>query len=167
MSLQKPPFESQSHVFVQGETANPSPANSLEFADENLGKWVPVVSCKVTYSAYEFSQVIDALVHFPERNSPLILRADVESDVEISHSVESTVPALKGFQPTRHLRRILCPRQPNRDRALHQSCIFYTDRGDATVLVLSPDLSEEHPTPPFYHPAVWYLSLDLIRPLHD
>ncbi|KAF8685073.1 hypothetical protein RHS04_01028 [Rhizoctonia solani] len=140
MSLQKPPFESQSHVFVQAETANPSPANSLEFADENLGKWVPVVSCKVTYSAYEFSQVIDALVHFPERNSPLILRADVESDVEISHSVESTVPELKGFQPTRHLRRILY-------------------RGDATVLVLSPDLSEEHPTPPFYHPAVAHLAI--------
>ncbi|KAG8679458.1 tRNA(Ser) Um(44) 2'-O-methyltransferase, partial [Ceratobasidium sp. 423] len=109
-----------------------------------------------------FAQVIDALVLYPERNSPLILRADVESDFELSHSTEFpnfTVPGLKQYQPIRLLRRTLCPRQPNRDRALHQSCIFYTDQGEPTVLVLSPDLSEEHPAPPFYHPAVAYLAI--------
>ncbi|KAJ1301218.1 hypothetical protein OPQ81_003627 [Rhizoctonia solani] len=32
-------------------------------------------------------------------------------------------------------------------------------QGEPTVLVLSPDLSEEHPTPPFYHPAVAHLAI--------
>ncbi|KAH7337503.1 hypothetical protein B0J17DRAFT_718266 [Rhizoctonia solani] len=164
MSLYKPPFEPQLHVSTQGDAPSPgpSPAPPLEFTIGTLGKWVPIASCKVTYSAYEFSQVIGALVHFPERNSPLILRADIKSDLELSHSsepLEFTAPGLKYYHPTRHLRRVLCPRQPNRDRALHQSCFFYTDQGEPTLLVLSPDLSEEHPTPPFYHPAVAHLAI--------
>ncbi|CAE6437161.1 unnamed protein product [Rhizoctonia solani] len=162
MSLHKPAFEPRVHVSINDEVSSPTPAPCLEFTTENRGEWVPIASCKVTYSEHEFSQVIDALVHYPERNSPLILRAEVESDLELSHSgqfPEHAVPGLKHYQPTRLVRRVLCPRKPNRDRALHQSCIFYTDQGEPTVLVLSPDLSEEHPTPPFYHPAVAHLAI--------
>ncbi|CAE7070961.1 unnamed protein product [Rhizoctonia solani] len=159
MILHKPPFEPQVHVSINDEASHPSPTPALEFTAKNLGKWTPIVSCKVTYSAHEFAQVVDALVHYPERNSPLILRAEIESDFELSHSVEYAVPGLEQYQPTRLLRRVLVPRKPNRDRALGQSCIFYTDQGEPTVLVLSPDLSDEHPTPPFYHPAVAHLAI--------
>ncbi|EUC61455.1 tRNA (uracil-O(2))-methyltransferase [Rhizoctonia solani AG-3 Rhs1AP] len=162
MSLHKPPFEPETHVSIQDKAPSSSPAPSLEFTNKGFGEWVPVASCNVTYSEHEFSQVVDALVHYPERNSPLILRADVESDLELSHSTDFSalsIPGLKQFQPTRFLRRVLCPRKPNRDRALHQSCIFYTDQGEPTVLVLSPDLSNEHPTPPFFHPAVAHLAI--------
>lgn len=66
----------------------------------------------------------------------------------------------------RVVRRVLCPRQPKRDRPLTQTCVYYageslsgsTDKSPS-VLVLSPELSEEHPAPPFYHPAVAHLAI--------
>lgn len=104
----------------------------------------------------------------------MILRAEVEQDVDLTlpaHSaLFSIVPPVDQYHPGRLIRRLLCPRQPKRDRALQQSCIFYVrDRGPGepialgdqipTILVLSPDLSDDHPTPPFYHPAVAHLAI--------
>ncbi|CAE6387239.1 unnamed protein product [Rhizoctonia solani] len=158
MSLYKPPFEPQTHVSVQNEASSPSPVPPLEFTTPNIGKWIPIASCPVTYSAHQFAQAVDALVHYPERNSPLILRAEIEADFDFE-STECAVPRIKHHHPTRVVRRVLCPRKPNRDRALKQNCIFYTDQDEPTVLVLRPDLTEEHPTPPFYHPAIAYLAI--------
>lgn len=104
----------------------------------------------------------------------MILRAEVEQDVDLTlpthNALSTTSPAISQYHPARLIRRLLCPRQPKRDRPLHQSCLFYVrDRGPGesvvlgdqipTILVLSPDLSEDHPTPPFYHPAVAHLAI--------
>lgn len=104
----------------------------------------------------------------------MILRAEVEKDIDLTLPAHSELSAaslsLDQYHPGRLVRRLLCPRQPKRDRALRQSCFFYVrDRGPGepvalgdqipTILVLSPDISDDHPTPPFYHPAVAHLAI--------
>ncbi|KAG8766399.1 tRNA(Ser) Um(44) 2'-O-methyltransferase [Ceratobasidium sp. 428] len=168
MATPKLPFNPRIYVAGHSEPVGACSVDPLRFEESQNGNWIPITSCEAGFTAHEFSQVIDALVHHPERNSPLILRADIESDLDLTPSTDSNaqlgLPGLENHHPTRLIRRLLCPRQPKRDRALHQSCIFYSHGQHVvdqtpTVLVLSPDLSDEYPVPPFYHPAVRYLAI--------
>ncbi|QRW13343.1 tRNA (uracil-O(2))-methyltransferase [Ceratobasidium sp. AG-Ba] len=169
MSIPKSPFKP--HVYAAGYDQDPMRTcliASLRFENATIGEWTSVASSQVGFSVNEFSQVIDALVHHPERNSALILRADIESDIILLQEgpvgLPGSINALVQHHPTRLIRRILCPRQPKRDRALSQSCTFYAtaEEKSSTVLVLSPDLSDDHPVPPFYHPAVRHLAIRYI-----
>ncbi|KAG9076085.1 tRNA(Ser) Um(44) 2'-O-methyltransferase [Ceratobasidium sp. UAMH 11750] len=168
MSISKLPFKPRLYVSGHEVPKSPCLVDPLRFGSSEDGDWICITSCEVGFSALEFSQVIDALVHHPERNSPLILRADIESDTgptcPTNPNAQPKLLGLQTYRPTRLIRRLLCPRQPKRDRALHQSCVFYArDQHVAgqvpTALVLSPDLSDEYPVPPFYHPAVRHLAI--------
>lgn len=80
------------------------------------------------------------------------MRADVLKD-EAEPDLPSQDPHWHLF---RCLRRKILPRRPDRDSALEQDCLFYTQSTsdkDTSLVVLIPDVPAEGSLP-FYHPKV-------------
>lgn len=91
----------------------------------------------------------EILLH-PERNTSLILRADILSDGSPINAPKP-VNHIASYTPTRNLLRRLLPRQRNRDPILDQDCTFFVtwspgpgDHTSAQNFVLS----EENDLPP-------------------
>lgn len=107
----------------------------------------------------------------PERNSTLILRAEIVSETSLLASPPPLPPgsqAIDGYLAYRQVHRRLLPRQPKRDSPLSQLCSFYRsypDPDQASSSSSPPDqgqsgivdyrcLVEDASQVPFYHPAV-------------
>jgi tRNASer (uridine44-2'-O)-methyltransferase len=113
---------------------------------------------------------VELLFH-PERNSGLILRADILSDgAPLSASKDLVEYLSEDFVCTRNIVRRLVPRQPNRDPSLDQDCTFFVratypsstgvEDGDdeECLIIISPRIDENTNTVPWYHPPVRHLS---------
>lgn len=107
------------------------------------------------------------MIHHPEYNSTLILRADIiaESDSEFPPST----PKIRGLYPIHNVHRRLLPRRPGRDTALEQHCTLYsatkpsqeTPKPVPSVLVLTP-IAKADTELPYYHPRVTHLAFRYI-----
>ena len=110
---------------------------------------------------------------YPERNSSLILRAEILSDGSPINT-PSTLRNLSGFRAYRNLLRRLLPRQPQRDVPLDQDCSFYMefahedvqeDKQACCLMILSPRL-ESGQQLPWYHPPVRHLAFRYVEGEH-
>lgn len=117
------------------------------------------------------------LLH-PERNTSLILRAEILSD-GAPLNIPAPLNYLRSYVPARNLLRRLLPRQRNRDPVLDQDCVFMrfsphgtSDRPattvrmksdeaiqlpESTLVILCPRIDGEGPLP-WYHPPIRYLA---------
>jgi tRNASer (uridine44-2'-O)-methyltransferase len=113
----------------------------------------------------------------PERNSSLILRAEILSDgapLNVPPSVH-----IPGYTAIRNITRRILPRLPQRDRALDQDCTYYAVAGSASahdecdsvdedvsrasLVVLTPRLDDGARDLPWYHPPVRHLAFRYIQ----
>ncbi|KDQ08165.1 hypothetical protein BOTBODRAFT_572461 [Botryobasidium botryosum FD-172 SS1] len=123
--------------------------------------------------------MLSDLLHHPEYNTSLILRAEILEDTALSTSDAHAVIPPSQFLPSeipyytlhRLLTRRLLPRSPKRDTPITQYCTFYhslTDESLATeqlpssLVILTPELDKESPKVPFYHPPVSHLAFRYI-----
>lgn len=121
----------------------------------------------------------------PERNTALILRAEILSDgapINAPHNVRHIV----GHTAIRNTMRRILPRLPHRDRGLDQDCTYYCtvgsgsvsahDEGDVgmdeekdkdvsrtSLVILTPRLDDEALGLPWYHPPVRHLAFRYIQ----
>ncbi|KAI0830664.1 DUF1613-domain-containing protein [Trametes gibbosa] len=125
--------------------------------------WKPILQCHADFPPEIFEIAVSQLLHHPEYNSTLILRAEILSDSNTDFPVD--VPSLAGCRPVRNITRRLLPRRPGRDIGMDQHCTLYTlDVGDddrPVVLVLTPVLDSDGCLP-YYHPAVHHLAFRYI-----
>ncbi|KAF9511941.1 hypothetical protein BS47DRAFT_1372921 [Hydnum rufescens UP504] len=114
----------------------------------------------------------------PERNSSLILRAEILSD-GAPINVPPSVRDIPGYTAIRNITRRILPRLPQRDRALDQDCTYYTGAGSvpahdecdgvdedvsrASLVVLTPRLDDGAQDLPWYHPPVRHLAFRYIQ----
>jgi tRNASer (uridine44-2'-O)-methyltransferase len=131
--------------------------------------------------------VEESLLH-PERNSSLILRAEVLfPDVQVE--APEAVKNISSYIPDSNLVRRLLPRQQNRDISLDQDCTFllancspdpapmagskqHDEYGHSpideerfsTLVVLTPRLAEGSSSLPWYHPPVRHLAFRFLVP---
>ncbi|KAF8318644.1 DUF1613-domain-containing protein, partial [Clavulina sp. PMI_390] len=125
-----------------------------------------------------FNEALEDILLHPERNTSLILRADILSD-GAPLNAPTAVKIIPGYVPTRNLLRRLLPRQKNRDPSLDQDCTFLVAQSssgaaphaseDSTVLptlvVLSPRFDDpDDLSLPWYHPPVKHLAFRYIPP---
>lgn len=124
----------------------------------------------------QFITTLEALCLHPERNSSSILRADILHDSHHAqtkpsndktndnhlHSAEesssSTFNAPNGFIEHRRIRRRLLPKKPALDKALEQTCLFFTSpEHDTTcrngIVCLLPEVKSKADVP-YYHPIL-------------
>ncbi len=137
-------------------------------------------SLRLTKQTAQFMLMLCELCEHPERNSTLILRADIleqegrDTDSSASSALggpRSDSPTSYTFRPPsrfkRHarIRRRLLPRRPIIDGSLTQECFFYEamEGGDAAseaptepkeaLVVLCPEVATEADIP-YYHPKL-------------
>lgn len=133
--------------------------------------------------------MVTDLLHHPEHNTSLILRAEILSDVSYSDadhdsplsplSSHFSPPHIPNYVPNRILTRRLLPRSLKRDAPMTQFCTFYHQeistgtsapdqdshaRSVSTLIILTPELDAESPKVPFYHPPVSHLAFHYIAP---
>ncbi|KAG8900397.1 tRNA(Ser) Um(44) 2'-O-methyltransferase [Tulasnella sp. 403] len=115
--------------------------------------WKPVLTCEVEFGSNYFSSAMSDIIHHPEFNSTIILRADILTDTD--SPAPSALPVLfPSFRHTKYIRRKILPRRPERDASLEQDCIFFSGESDGgTLVVLVPAVTDEDSLP-FYHPKV-------------
>ena len=121
----------------------------------------------LTSASLKFGDAVSQLIHHPEYNSTLILRAEILSESEVKFP--PSTPMLQGYRPVHYVHRRLLPRRPGRDAALEQHCTVYAstktskdrDKLVPSVLVLTPIL-ETGSELPYYHPQVSHLAFRAI-----
>ncbi|KAJ7118568.1 hypothetical protein C8R43DRAFT_95615 [Mycena crocata] len=117
--------------------------------------WLPLISSPADFPPEIFETAVSQLIHHPEYNSTLILRADVLA--ESTSEFPPPIPALDGLIPLRNVHRRLLPRRPGRDAPLEQHCTLYGPGSVADTLILTPIVAEGGSLP-YYHPAVSHLA---------
>lgn len=96
------------------------------------------------------------------------MRADV---IEDSATFPHDLARVEGFSATRILRRRILARNPNRDGALEQKCVYYaassTNPGapSSELVTLTPCLEPNQPIP-FYHPRVRQLAFRYVSSMY-
>lgn len=131
-------------------------------------KWMPLFKTECSFDAAIFEIVMLNLIKNPNINSSWLIRADILLDQACSEVSESQqhlsafecpmqIPDFDGMTLTRILVRRMIPRNTLRDKALDQTCVFYTSSpSDATkrsMILYLPHVRSEMDVP-FYHPAV-------------
>ncbi|KAK7032866.1 DUF1613-domain-containing protein [Favolaschia claudopus] len=137
----------------------PSPCSDLSDYHPLGSEWLPLVSAPADFPIELFESAVDQLIHHPEYNSTLILRAEVVADT--TSDFPASIPTLKGFQSLRNVHRRLLPRRPERDGALEQNCTLYASDSVADTLVLTP-LLPPGGSLPYYHPSIAHLAFRYI-----
>lgn len=127
----------------------------------------------------------------PERNSSLILRAEILLP-DVQTEAPEAVKNISYYTPDSNLVRRLIPRQQNRDPSLDQDCTFLLANCDPdaalivrpetddehshshtptideeqfpSLVVLTPRLAEGSTSLPWYHPPVRHLSFRFMSP---
>ncbi|GAA5892642.1 tRNA (uracil) methyltransferase [Sporobolomyces salmoneus] len=162
----------------------PYPLPPLSSSLSSSPSWTPVHSILASpYPLECFIKTLEELVHFPERSSSTILRAEIllEQNVEDGPLIagngkgkERAVEGqfdVEGYVLRRRIRRKILPKRPQFDNSMEQECLFYTCSHGSTSTLDSPDDSEEalvlllvdldlleretgRREPPYYHPQV-------------
>ncbi|KAH7882848.1 hypothetical protein F5I97DRAFT_141861 [Phlebopus sp. FC_14] len=147
---------------------SPSPCDTgneeippLRFISPSNDDWAPIVSCPADFSLDLFESALEQLIHHPEYNSTLILRAEILGD-----SPPANGSVLEGHRPVHNIHRRLLPRRPGRDASLEQMCTLYASTAGEyanmpSTLVLTPLVSAGGSLP-YYHPAVKHLAFRYI-----
>lgn len=135
---------------------------NVHLSPQEQKRWIPVISCPADFPAELFEPAILKLVHHPEYNSTLILRAEVVS--QTTDEFPQLVPQIQGFRQVQNIHRRLLPRRPGRDAGLEQHCTLYAktatnyhEEPPATLVILTPILSPDG-TLPYYHPTVFHIA---------
>jgi tRNASer (uridine44-2'-O)-methyltransferase len=119
--------------------------------DDEDSRWIPLGTCLAHFDSHTFLHILRQHIAHPERTSSNILRADIiEEKQEDEHGslyISKTV-----------IKRIILPRRPYLDAALHQTCTLYQKaNGDALVVYIpqaETDTLVELDQIPFYHPKI-------------
>ncbi|KAF8182146.1 hypothetical protein K438DRAFT_1975685 [Mycena galopus ATCC 62051] len=133
----------------------PSPCTNSPDFPPLAANWLPLISAAADFPAEIFETAVSQLIHHPEYNSTLILRADILADT--TSEFPASIPTLEGVLPLRNIQRRLLPRRPGRDAALDQYCTLYGSDCVADTLVLTPVIPSGGALP-YYHPAVAHLA---------
>lgn len=125
--------------------------------------WQYIVCNPATYPPEIFAQVAIQLIHYPERNSKNIRRADILSDTDDTPELSTGfVEKFDGMVCTRNIRRRLMPRNPNLDPELEQTCRLYATDGEQwPTLVTYHCHYDEDVGIPFYVPDVLGIAFEL------
>ncbi|BFZ64245.1 tRNA(Ser) Um(44) 2'-O-methyltransferase [Saitoella coloradoensis] len=131
--------------------------------------WLPIIKHEASYPVEIFELILGELVYHPERNSTSILRADILYDSSTTDdagtplSLQSKSYDIEDYQVVRRVERLLLPRNPNIDKPLAQTCLFYRsssavagddfDQDPASLVIYLPHV-ERASDVPFYHPPV-------------
>lgn len=114
------------------------------------------------------------MIHHPEYNSTLILRAEIDFDhnlLEPEPTADHQRPAtleLRGFRASRIIRRNLLARRPHRDPSIRQDCTFFgstkeTDMPEGSTLCVLTPILEEGADLPYYHPRVKHIAFRYLQ----
>ncbi|GAO47876.1 DUF1613-domain-containing protein [Saitoella complicata NRRL Y-17804] len=137
--------------------------------------WLPIIKHEANYPVEIFELILGELVYHPERNSTSILRADIlydssTSDDDDDDNADTPIPSqsktyeVEDYQLVRRVERLLLPRNPNIDKPLAQTCLFYRsipsaaaaaddDQDPASLVIYLPHVNRAEDVP-FYHPPV-------------
>lgn len=114
-------------------------------------RWIPLGTCLAHFDCTTFLHILRQHIAHPERTSSNILRADI---IEEREEVEPG-PILSSKTT---IKRILLPRRPHLDAALHQTCTLYRKANGDALAVYIPQTEEGQPVEleqiPFYHPKI-------------
>lgn len=163
-----------------GQVGNQDAAATVQLHEQNedglAHQWTPLFKAECSFNAGYFEKVMLNLIKNPNINSSWLFRADILFDQLVSEVSEASqqstafqcpikIPDFEGLTITRVLIRRMIPRNTLRDKALDQTCVFYTSSlSDATkrsLIVYLPHVRSEMDVP-FYHPAVRAIAF-----LHD
>lgn len=163
-----------------GQVENQAAAATVQLheqaADGLTHKWTPLFKAGCNFDAGYFEKVMLNLIKNPNINSSWLFRADILFDQlgsEVSEASQQSpafqcpikIPDFEGLTITRILVRRMIPRNTLRDKALDQTCVFYTnslsDTTKRSLIVYLPHVRSEMDVP-FYHPAVRAIAF-----LHD
>ncbi|KAJ6515316.1 hypothetical protein C8R45DRAFT_956091 [Mycena sanguinolenta] len=135
----------------------PSPCSSASEIPALASDWVPLISAPADFPTEIFETAVSQLIHHPEYNSTLILRADILADTTVDFP--ASILSFDNVIPLRNVQRRLLPRRPVRDAALDQHCTFYGSGSDfaADTLIMTPIIPPGGSLP-YYHPAVAHLA---------
>lgn len=138
----------------------PSPLPPLPSSiSSSPSSWIPVHATTASVASAEcFVAALVELVHYPERSSSTILRADILVDHDFQHDLSASDATGKGkaratespfdvdgYQLTRRIRRKILPKRPQFDHAMEQECLFYS-RQHAPTTVLDEGLIRDKET---------------------
>lgn len=164
-----------------GQPDNQAAATSVQILEKNEDGvdaspiWTPCFKHECGFNADIFERVMLNLVKNPNINSSWLFRADILLDyngsenpgasASASSPQQPPIPSFKDLDMTRLLIRRMIPRNELRDKALEQSCVFYsgtTPEGiQRSLIVYLPHVQSAEDVP-FYHPAVQGIAF-----LHD
>ncbi|KAJ7368995.1 hypothetical protein DFH08DRAFT_928974 [Mycena albidolilacea] len=133
----------------------PSPCSNSSEIPALASHWLPLISAPADFPAEIFETAVSQLIHHPEYNSTLILRADILADT--TSDFPTSIPTFEGAVPLHNVQRRLLPRRPGRDAPLEQHCTLYGSDATADTLVLTPVIAPGGSLP-YYHPAVAHLA---------
>ncbi|KAI5810033.1 hypothetical protein DFH27DRAFT_629823 [Peziza echinospora] len=129
--------------------------------------WLPSLERSCVFPEEIFLKTMDDMILNPNINSSLLLRADVLWDDSTSTGAPSSdITPLKiqvrGYTQYRSLVRKFVPRNPELDKSLLQSCLFFREdevdgdgdgEGEGSLVIYLPHANGVEEIP-FYHPPV-------------
>ncbi|PWW78442.1 DUF1613-domain-containing protein [Tuber magnatum] len=140
------------------ESATPLIPLYYQTIQDTSEQWTPILSRSCTFTQEIFTSVMHEMILNPNYNSSWILRADILSDGPAPPlQLEAGIPRpmqIPGFAPGRAILRRFIPRNPQRDAAAEQTCIFYEGGQDRQALVVYQSHSETPEGLPYYLPTV-------------
>ena len=142
----------------------PAPSSS----SSSSAAWIPNLSAECHFTLPLFLSTLKSLTVHPERNSSLILRADVLPP-KPSSPTHPPDGGEDGYQLVEEIRVRLMPKQPKRDGKMDQTCVFYRTPSGGGWVVMRAEVNSVEEVP-FYHPPVkavgfYYQPLD--KDQHD
>ncbi|KAJ4386636.1 tRNA(Ser) Um(44) 2'-O-methyltransferase [Gnomoniopsis smithogilvyi] len=155
-----------------GQVENQAAAATVRIHEQNEDgldhKWTPLFKAECTFDAGLFEKVMLNLIKNPNLNSSWLFRADILFDQqgsEVSEAQQQSsafqcpmkIPEFEDLTLTRLLVRRMIPRNALRDKALDQTCVFYTSSSShdtkRSLILYLPHVRSEMDVP-FYHPPV-------------
>ncbi|WWC73653.1 uncharacterized protein I206_107625 [Kwoniella pini CBS 10737] len=137
--------------------------------EEEEEEWIPIISSKCYFPIKIFFSTIKSLSLHPERNSSLILRADIlpfnstDKNKDKTFILRDSNDKLELFE---ELNVKLLPKQPRRDSKIDQNILFYRSNTESIeedeikgktkehgLVITIPQIKFENEIP-FYHPKV-------------
>lgn len=155
------------------EGAHIGPDNQLPNAS-----WLPVLQHSCDFPPEVFNSVLLNLVRNPNINSSLLFRADVLYDSQNGELADQALPQneqrdalekynvfageLPGFEISRTIIRRMIPRNPQLDKPIAQTCLFFRSTAavlgfERTVVIYLPHTLDVNAVP-WYHPRVQALA---------
>lgn len=155
-----------------GRVENQAAAATVQIHEKSedglVSSWKPLFKAECSFDASFFEKVMLNLIKNPNINSSWLFRADILFDQqgsEVSETQQQSsdlqcpmkIPEFEGLNIMRLLVRKMVPRNAVRDKALDQTCVFYTssssDDTKRSLILYLPHVRSEMDVP-FYHPAV-------------